>query len=122
MEIRTRIAGDMVVFGIEGDFTRVTATPPTLYDLVKAQLEDGRRKILVNFEKAGFVDSFGVRQIIQTFTSTKDLGGSFKIAAPPRQLRLTLEITKLVPDVLDVYPSEESAVASFAQPPEPKSG
>ena len=119
MEIRTRIVDDVVVFGTVGDYSRVTVTPPTLYDLVKAQLRDGKRKILVNFEKAGFVDSFGVREIIQCFTSTKDLGGSFKIAALPRQLRLTLEITKVI-EVLDVYPNEEAAVASFAELPGPK--
>jgi anti-sigma B factor antagonist len=119
MEITTRIVDDVVIFGIVGDYSRIAVTPPTLHELVKAQLRDGKRKILVNFEKAGFVDSFGVREIIQSFTSTKDLGGSFKIAALPRQLRLTLEITGVI-KVLDVYPDEEAALASFAGPPGPK--
>jgi anti-anti-sigma regulatory factor len=116
MEIKTRFIDDVVIFVIEGDYTRVTATPPTLYELAKDQLREGKRKILFNFEKAGFVDSFGVREIIQTFTSTKDLGGSFKLVFS-RQLRLALEITKLVPDVLDAYPTEEAALASFAALP-----
>ncbi|MDH4198714.1 MAG: STAS domain-containing protein [Candidatus Aminicenantes bacterium] len=121
MEIRTRVVDDLVVFGIEGDLTRLTSTAPTLHDLVKAQLAEGKRKILFNFERAGFVDSFGVRQIIETFKSTQNLGGSFKLAALPQELLLTLTITMLVPKVLDVYPSEESAIVSFAEPPQPKS-
>jgi len=116
MEIKTRFIDDVVVFGIEGDYTRITVTPPTLYELVKDQLREGKRKILFNFEKAGFVDSFGVREIIQTFTSTKDHGGSFKVAALPRGLRLTLEITGVI-KVLDVYQTEEAALASFAALP-----
>jgi anti-anti-sigma factor len=119
MEIKTRVVDDLVIFWIEGDYTRITASPPTLHELVKDQLREGKRKILFNFEKAGFVDSFGVREIIQTFSSTKDFGGSFKLAALPRRLDLTLEITKLK-EVLDIYPSEEAALQSFAAPPGPK--
>ncbi|MDH4273037.1 MAG: STAS domain-containing protein [Candidatus Aminicenantes bacterium] len=118
MVIETRIVDDIAVFRIEGDFTRITCTAPTLHDLVKVQLAEGKRKIIFNFKKAGFVDSFGVGQIIATFISTQNLGGSFKLAALPPKLFLTLTIIMLVPKVLSVYPSEESAMASFAEAPE----
>ncbi len=120
MEIKTRVVDDLAVFGIEGDLTRPTSTGPILHDLVKAQLAEGKRKILFNFKHAGFVDSFGVGQIIATFTSVQNVGGGFKLAALPSRLLVILTITNII-KIVPAYPSEESAIASFAEPPQPKS-
>lgn len=120
MEITTRIVDDIAVFRIEGDFTRITCEAPTLHDRVKNELEDGKRKIVFNFEKAGFVDSFGVGQIVATFQSTQNLGGRLALAALPPKLFLTLSIIMIVPKVISAYPSEESALASFAAASGPK--
>jgi len=118
MEITTRVIDDIAIFRIEGDLTRATCDAPTLHDRVKTQLADDKRKIIFNFEKAGFVDSFGVGQIIATYQSAQNLGGSFKLASLPPRLLLTLKTTKIVP-LISAYPSEESALASFAETSEP---
>ena len=115
----SRKVGDVVVFDVEGEFSRTASPVPTLHDLVKAQLDKGARKVLFNFEKTGFVDSFGVGQIIGTYTSTQNLGGRFKLAAISPRLLALLIITRLVPDILQVHPNEEAAMESFAEPPAP---
>lgn len=122
MGISVRILGDVAVFGIVGeDLTRTAFAVPTLYDLVRAQLETGKRKILVNFEKAEFVDSTGIGQIISSFTSTQKLGGAYKLCCVAQKLLLILIVVGLVPHVIKVFPDEAAALASFANPATPES-
>ncbi|HYA49004.1 MAG TPA: STAS domain-containing protein [Burkholderiales bacterium] len=116
MDIKIRNVGDVVVFEISGDFTRTDYAVPTLHDLTSAQLHAGKRNILFDFDKTEFVDSFGVGQIIASYTSTTKLGGGFKICSVPRRLLLVLTIVGLVPRVLSVYRNEAAALESFAHP------
>jgi anti-anti-sigma factor len=120
MNIPARTIGDVVVFDVAGDFDRVNSgASPTVHDLAKSRLGMGDRKILFNFEKVGFVDSFGVGQICATYTSAQNLGGGFKLCNVPQKLLTILIIVGLVPRVIQAYPSEEAALLSFNKPFEP---
>jgi hypothetical protein len=55
---------DVIIFDIEGEFCLPDSKGIYLPELVKAQLDRGRRKVLVNLEKSGFIDSFGVGEIL----------------------------------------------------------
>ena len=116
--LTSRIVGDVAVFDVEGELSITRCPVPTLQDLAKDQLDRGMRKILFNFEKTVFVDSCGVGQLIATFTSAQNVGGSLKLAAVPQRLYLVLKITKII-DIVRVYPDETTALESFAKPPEP---
>ena len=111
----TRPVGDVLVFDIEGEFSRLTSPLPTLHQLVKAQLAFGKRMILFNFEKAGFVDSFGIGELVSSYTSTQGLGGKFKLCRLSEKIILIFHITGLI-RVFDIYPTEDAALESFAQP------
>lgn len=119
MYIATRISGDVAVFDIAGDFTRKDSPIPTLHELAHGQLETGMRKILFNFEKVGFVDSFGMGQIVSSYISTRNLGGGFKLCQVPPKLLFFLKVVNLVPNVISVYPDETAALESFANPSPP---
>ena len=116
MSITGRIVGDVAVFDVAGDLTRMTITVPTLHDLVRAQLETGRRKFLFNYEKAEFIDSSGIGLIIGAFTSVRNLGGDLRFCCIPQKLRMVMMITGIVPRVITAYPDEAAALASFAAP------
>ena len=111
----TRLVGDVIVFDIEGELSVTKSPVPTLHELVKAQLGMRERKILFNFEKSGFIDSFGIGQMIATYKSTHDLGGRFKLCRLPEKLILIFHITGLI-KIFDIYPTEEAALESFAKP------
>jgi anti-sigma B factor antagonist len=112
----TRPVGDVVVLDIEGELSLTTSPVPTLHDLVKNHLEMGKRNILFNFEKVGFVDTFGVGQMISSYISTQNLGGRFKLCRLSDKLVYIFHITGLI-KVFDIYPTEEAALESFAKPP-----
>jgi anti-anti-sigma factor len=113
MDIFHRICGDVVVFDIIGDFTRMERPTPTLHERVSAELAAGKRKVLLNFKRAGFVDSEGVGQIIASFTSAQRLGGGLKLCSVPKKLLVIFKVIGLVPHVLSVYPDEATGLESF---------
>ncbi len=114
MDIRTRDFNSVVIFDIDGEIRRSDMTDATLHQLVKAQLERGRRDILLNFENVEFVDSFGVGEILASYISTNNLGGKLKLVRISKKLYLIFQVTGLV-RVLEIYDDEDAALKSFVK-------
>ena len=112
MVINTREKNDVVIFDIEGEIRRSDITDITLHQLVKDQLETGKRNILFNFKDVEFIDSFGVGEILASYISTNNLGGKLKIAKISKKLYLIFQVTMLT-KVLDIFDNDEMALDSF---------
>lgn len=112
MEINSREKGDVVIFDIEGEIRRSDISDVTLHQLVKDQLDIGKRKILFNFENVEFIDSFGVGEILASYISTHNLGGKLKIARISKRLFLIFQVTMLT-NVLEIFDNEKLALDSF---------
>jgi anti-anti-sigma factor len=114
MNIQKREQDGIVIFDIEGEIKRSDITDVTLHQLVKEQLESGKKHILLNFQKVEFIDSFGVGEILASYISTHNLGGKLKIARISKKLYLVFQITMLT-KVLEIFDEEERAINSFAK-------
>jgi len=112
MEINTREKTDIIIFDIEGEIRRSDITDITLHQLVKDQLDDGKRNILLNFQNVDFIDSFGVGEILASYISTHNLGGKLKLAKISKKLFLVFQVTMLT-KVLEIFDEEEMALDSF---------
>ncbi len=112
VKIEPRVKGDIVIFDIEGEIKRSDITDVTLHQLVKEQLDAGRRKILLNFERVEFIDSFGVGEILASYVSTHNMGGKLKLVRISKKLYLIFQVTMLT-KVLDIFEDEEAALRSF---------
>lgn len=112
MEINTREKTDIIIFDIEGEIRRSDITDITLHQLVKDQLDDGKRNILLNFQNVDFIDSFGVGEILASYISTHNLGGKLKLAKISKKLYLVFQVTMLT-KVLEIFDEEEIALDSF---------
>ena len=112
MEINAREKGDIVIFDIEGEIRRSDISDITLHQLVKNQLDSGKRNILLNFQNVEFIDSFGVGEILASYISTNNLGGKLKIAKISKKLYLVFQVTMLT-KVLEIFDDEEVALDSF---------
>lgn len=112
MNIKKRMKDGVVIFDIEGELKRTDIIDVTLHQLVKDELESGKKHILLNFEKVPFIDSFGVGEILASYISTHNLGGRLKLARISKKLFLIFQVTMLT-KVLDIFDEEESALASF---------
>ncbi len=112
MEIHAREKDDVIIFDIEGEIRRSDVTDVTLHQLVKDQLDVGKRNILLNFKNVEFIDSFGVGEILASYISTHNLGGKLKIAKISKKLYLVFQVTMLT-KVLEIFDEEEVALNSF---------
>ncbi len=112
MNIQKREQNGIVIFDIEGEIKRSDITDVTLHQLVKEQLESGKKQILLNFQKVDFIDSFGVGEILASYISTHNLGGKLKIARISKKLYLVFQITMLT-KVLEIFDEEDRAINSF---------
>ncbi len=112
MKINTREKDDVVIFDIEGEIRRSDITDVTLHQLVKDQLDSGKRNILLNFQNVEFIDSFGVGEILASYISTHNLGGKLKIAKISKKLYLVFQVTMLT-KVFEIFEDEDIALGSF---------
>jgi anti-sigma B factor antagonist len=112
MVIKTREADKVVIFDVEGEIRRSDIPQQTLHSLVEAQLDRGRRKVLVNLRGVDFIDSFGVGQILASYTSTQNLGGKFKLCGISKRLLLIFQITMLN-KVIEIHDECDRALESF---------
>jgi len=112
MVINKREKNSIVIFDIDGEIRRSDVMDVTLHQLVKEQLDAGKKQILLNFDKVEFIDSFGVGEILASYISTHNLGGKLKLARISKKLFLIFQVTMLT-KVLDIHDEEDSALQSF---------
>jgi anti-sigma B factor antagonist len=112
MQIKSREKKGVTIFDIEGEVRRSDITDITLHQMVKDQLEMGKRNILLNFQNVEFIDSFGVGEILASYISTHNIGGKLKIAKISKKLYLVFQVTMLT-KVLEIFDDEEVALESF---------
>lgn len=110
MDIQTRDLNKIVVFDISGDLSRPSGV--SLHQAVKSQHERGMRNIILNFAEVGFVDSFGVGEILASYISTQHLGGKIKLCQISKKLYLVFQVTGLI-KILEIFEDCESALQSF---------
>jgi len=114
MKINSREKDDVIIFDIEGEIRRSDITDVTLHQMVKDQLDAGKKNIVLNFQDVEFIDSFGVGEILASYISTNNLGGKLKIAKISKKLYLVFQVTMLT-KVLEIFDDEESALGSFIE-------
>lgn len=83
-----------------------------LRERVKQLLGERKRRLVLNLREVNFIDSSGAGTIVACFTSARAVGGELRLANANRYFREFLETTRLL-KMLDVFNSEEEAVASF---------
>jgi anti-sigma B factor antagonist len=114
MHITARDADGVVVFYIEGEVCRSHAAKTTLHQVIKSQLELGKRNFLLNLGKVDSIDSFGVGEILASYTSIQNLGGKLKLTRIPARLITVFKVTWL-DRVFEIFENETAALQSFAK-------
>ncbi len=113
MKITSRLQDDIMVFDIDGEIKRPPdITEISLHQLVKEQLDAGHRKILMNFSRVEFIDSYGVGEILASHISVSNIGGQLKLARLSKKLFLIFQVTGLI-RVLHISDDENTALKGF---------
>ncbi len=112
MHIEERAVSDVVVLDLKGKIT-LGEGDEMLKDKVNSLVNQGYRKIILNFADVPYVDSAGLGEIVRTYTTVSRQGGNLKLLNLTKRITDLLSITKLL-TVFETFDSEPDAVKSFA--------
>ncbi len=111
LNITERQAGDITILDMDGKVT-IGEGSVALRTTIRRLLGEGKKKILLNLGKVGYVDSSGIGELVSSFTAVNKEGGSLKLLNLTQKIQDLLAITKLL-TVFDVYDSESEALSSY---------
>lgn len=115
MKIAERTLGAVTVIDVDGPITLGDGDTDRLGDKVRSLLQQGRKQLIANLTNVSYMDSAGLGELVQAYTTVSRQGGSLKLVGLTKRLNDLLVITKLV-NVFETYDSEAAAVASFGAP------
>ena len=115
MNISQRTVQKVCVLDIDGPITLGADGSEKLGDKVRSLLQSGEKQVLLNLSGVAYIDSAGLGELVNAFTTVKKQGGALKLVGVTKKLKDLLVITKLA-TVFDSFESEAAAVASFGAP------
>ena len=111
MKITERERDGVKILDLKGKIT-IGAGDVALRDAVQAAMASGARNILINLQDVTMMDSSGVGELVSSYTTVKNRGGTLKLLHLPPKVQDVLQITQLI-TVFDVFESEDEAVRSY---------
>ncbi len=111
MKIQKREVGDVVILDLKGQIT-LGAGDEQLKATIDELIAAGKKHLLLNVKKVGFMDSSGVGELVGCFTTVKREGGVLKLVHLSDKVHDILQITQLI-SVFEIYDDEGIAVKSF---------
>ena len=112
MTVLERSVGSVTILDISGHVT-LNDGADHVRDKVRSVLQEGTRHILVNLAQVSYMDSAGLGELVQAYSTVSKQGGALKLVSATKRLKDLLVITKLS-TVFDSFDDESAAVASFA--------
>ena len=111
MKATVRQTGQVSVVDLSGRIT-IGKGDIVLRERVHELLENGQRKILLNFEKVPYMDSTGIGELIAGYKDANKKGGTIKLLKASGRVRELLELTEL-DEVFETFRDEQEALSSF---------
>lgn len=111
MKVDVRNAADVIIVDLDGRLV-LGVGDEILRDVMNELLAEDWKKIVLNLRNVTIMDSSGIGEVVASWKLAKRFGASLKLMRPAPQVQRTLRLTQLLP-LLEVYESEEEALASF---------
>lgn len=109
MEFSYEVRGTYAEVTADGRLNMVSA--PKLREFVTDVIARGSNRIVVNLEKATFMDSSGLGALIGCLKAARQAGGDLRIAAVQPQVKMVLQLTSM-DKVLTSYSSTDEAFSN----------
>jgi anti-anti-sigma factor len=110
MKITIRHANDVKIVELEGELD--TNTSPDAESQLKELMEQGVKKILLNFEKMDFISSAGLRILLATGQQLKSDNGGLRVCSLNETVQEVFDISGFS-TLLSVFPNETEALKEF---------
>jgi anti-sigma B factor antagonist len=113
MEISKRKVGDVAILDLDGKLT-IGKGDVALRDTLVEELESGGKKVLINLDSVGTIDSSGLGELIRSKVTATSNEAEVKLLHVNIKARKLLTMAQLV-GVFEMFDDEELAIASFAE-------
>jgi len=107
--ITSRIVSEVAILDVAGRFDM---GEDSLRNSVKTFLAEGRQHFLLNLVGVPYLGSWGITQIISSWTAIRSRQGTMGLVAPAKAARDVLQFTKL-DTVFAIYGNEAEALQHF---------
>lgn len=111
LKIEKSQVGDVIVIELKGKIT-IGAGDVQFRDDIKALLEQGHKKLVLNLHGLKYMDSSGVGELVSTFTTVTNRGAQLRLSNLSGKILDLLQITQLI-RVFEAYDTADEAVKSF---------
>lgn len=110
MDITLASRNGATVMAISGRID--TATAPELEQTINKEIEQGHRKILLNFTGVSYISSGGLRVLLATAKKLKSPEDKFGICGLSPEVQKILKLAGFT-SIFSIYPSEGEALAGW---------
>lgn len=110
MDIAVSDVGDVKVLRIEGKLD--TKTSPDAQTTLADLIEQGARKVVVNFEKLAYISSSGLRMLLTTARQLKGCSGEMRVCGLNEDVQEIFEISGF-DTIFAVSGTEREALEEF---------
>ena len=103
-------ASGVTVVQVEGQL--IVGNRQELKDLVQAAVDQGDRRVLIDFSRTGYIDSSGLGALVSLSKKIRESGGELRLSGLNEDLRSLFELTKL-DTLFAIAETPKQALASF---------
>jgi anti-sigma B factor antagonist len=107
---QTKDASGVAVVQVEGQL--IVGNRQELKELVQAALDQGERRLLIDFSRTGYIDSSGLGALVSISKKIREAGGELRLSGLNDDLRSLFELTKL-DTLFAIAETPQQALASF---------
>jgi anti-anti-sigma factor len=112
LTISNRDAGGVLILELEG---QIDGGPKSekIQEIIKDQMKNGQKKFVLNMKDVKWLNSLGAGVLIAAYASAKREDASLKLSNVSDRVATVLKTCGLIPEVFDVFDTEEDALSSF---------
>lgn len=110
MQIKERKANGVAILELSGEID--INTSPEVRKAFDRLIKNEEKKILLNFDQVGYVDSSGLATMVEMLQRLKRYGGLLRLSNLSEKIKGLFEITKL-DRLFSIFPVEEEALSDF---------
>jgi anti-anti-sigma factor len=110
VEITTATRDGATILTVAGRID--TATAPALEQAINKEIENGNKKILLNFSAVTYISSGGLRVLLATAKKLKNPGDRFALCSLAAEVNKILKLAGFT-SIFSIYPSEGEALAGW---------
>ena len=111
MKLEIDSSGDVKILRIQEDKV-LYAKLPDFLDQVKALVESGTRKLVIDFSSVRYLDSASIGCLMNVYRLLSEKEGKVKLVGLQDRVRTLVSMTGLQ-NLIEIYPEEKAALASF---------